>query len=866
MSNIFNRALTHNYKGQLKNRIDRSIELLADEQFEAAAENDRETIRFLEKAFASNKGKAKNVLPLNLLVSYTLTPRDVVVYQRDTEVCNPSTDVFTQDLLSDGVTTKLLAGKQLQDFVFNVLALNIRLSRMDTYRTMYDKFIRHYDDVAKASYIRRLFEFFCGEISYEEEVVPLLKRFLETVAGMQKGEARTLFIRDITEIADQVFYPLDGLDGIIEQELQARTGECDASLTALAKSALKRDHCVEAFAQWIDSLEGNEAAAKSTDLAFVKQVMKEIETGQLQPKVKKPLDKNSWPYVISVLRDNNYTSAEKLEVCSQAVDYFRGKAIEKGKTGAKLRKLSACYWAKHKVRVQSYWKSFNEAMSKVGEVKNSDTLYFFIGDDTVNGSFALPLLMEAKKRGCYVIASNPEFIDFAGIEDEQLRKVAGSKYFSDYTDFVDSKRLRYDWVIDLPNKVISIEGLNLYEPIYQFIARWQFSCFYNYETNAWARARTWHFVNEIEKIYYQCELLYQWASENNKTVRIVSTSAHVPRFAAYLEFCEKFGREIGMEYIYVRSGYDDYFRNSSAKTATLCAMNMSRNPETRMPIFGTKEGFEEFYRDNVDNMDALRAKAEEWFTFQRSKNFETGDPVDDKKRNEIIDRVKAHRAAGKKVYLAIGKLIFDLAVRDTKGTAHDDMSDWITHVVETAAKNPDMLVLIKPHPHETRMDITMTDESIVTFTDIIKTEIPENVICLEGHLFRNMDLVPYVDVGLTWNSTSSLELAAMGIKTVMADTWGFRDYPIGFLRLDSREEYEDFLNDPDKYETDPQLKDRAIAFLSYMGSDRINMKNPYTETTSTNYHKFDSRINLDAVEDYVKNGDPGLEKIFDDTF
>lgn len=319
-----------------------------------------------------------------------------------------------------------------------------------------------------------------------------------------------------------------------------------------------------------------------------------------------------------------------------------------------------------------------------------------------------------------------------------------------------------------------------------------------------------------------------------------------------------------MNAICVRSGYDDYFLDSQEKAATLTAINMTRHPDARTSLFGTREGFERYYDRNRENIEQIRARSRKWFESQRSKKFDSGNLEDEKKREQFLKRIEEHKRKGGRVYMIIGKLVFDMGVKYTKGCAHDDLSHWATHTVEYLKNDPNVLLLIKPHPHETRKAITMTDESVVCFRDVIKTDLSDNMIYLEGQLFRNIDLADLIDLGLTWNSTSTLELAAMGVRVIMGDEWGYKDYPIGFPRVNTIEEYEQFLRDPDSVKGVPDLQDRATMFLSYMGSEDINMKNIYTDFSTINYHLYDAKIHGDAVDRYIAEGDPRLERMMDE--
>jgi len=864
------------YQCRLERIIDRSIKLLVNCEYKSAAENDKRLLRLLENLEkVCHRIGYKNKFTMPVFLEYLRALDKVELVQRDLNECNESATLFSEDLINGGVTSRVFSDKAFVSYVNEVISLNVRMARLDSYRAVYDKYIRNFNDFDKANSIRRLLNKYCGDISYENEVIPLLQRFetnvqmLEETIKTKSGEKKELrkkllkYVYNIVTIADSVFYHLENDEEIIACQISNSHGKSDKEIIDLIKLALRKDRCVAEAKEWLASVSGSN---HNSDVYEIKQILREIETGELQDSVKVKYEEHTSEWLMAALNDKNISKEKILEMCIETEKAYRQKSLNAKSVKQKANSLKQLYDVRYRLGVQKYWNEFNSVLSRIPSADEIKGVFFFHSDWNLgNGTYSLPILMEAKKRGYLCVPSSPITFDFEPCGDEDLNRIAGARYFETYTDKVDSMRWRYDWNIDIPNKSIEADGLNIYEPVFEVISRWQFTCFYNFETNAWARARTYYFINMFEKTFYQCELLKKWAKKNNKPVRIVSTSAHVKTFAGYRIYCEEKGYENNMEYICSRSGYDDYFSNSPAKTQTLAALNMTKNVHSRAPIFGTKAGFEKYYKNNIDGLEELKEKVQEWFSVQRSVKFTNDNAEDDRKREEILNRIIEHKSTGKKVYLMNGKLIFDLGVKYTKGCVHDDMSHWATHTVETIKKNKDILLIIKPHPHETRKELTMTDESIDTFRDIIKTSLSDNIIYLEGHLFRNIDLAKYADLGITWNSTSTLELAAMGLKVVMGDEWGYFDYPIGIIRFDSIEKYEEFLNNPDAYEQAEDLADKAMMFLSYIGSDDVNMKNPYTETTTSNYRIFDnSKIHHEKIDEYIKHGDPRLEKMFEE--
>ena len=859
-----------------ENKIDRmlqkSITFLINEMYLKAAQNDKKILSLL-KIISLFRGV--NV-QLSDLVKYVRTLDSVALYQRDTMVDNESSLLFSKDLVNNGITTRIFNEKDFVKYINAVIILNMRLGRMDTYRKIYDMYIKNYSIEDKTYIIRYLLGYYCGDIDYNTEVVPLLGKFHtyvrkkeRLISAESKTKKKNLLIKELTQyitntviIADAVFYEIDDIEFYISREIRKYKGRITRPIVALIEVILRKDRCIEEVKEWLISVNDS----KDDGILRIRSILNEIETGELQPKIENSSKGDPYKQLLIALENKKSNKKELFELCRKTEQKYI-KMIKASKdVSEKIKHLNLLFKVRYKLQIQKFWNEYNDSLSQISSVSHSDIVYFFPSDwNVVTGAYSLPILMEAKKRGYFCVPSNPTIFDFVNCDDMELNEISGSRYYNTYTDKIDSLRRRYKWKIDIDNKKIETMGLNVYEPIYESISRWQFSFFFNYDTNAWARARINYYINAYEKVFYQCEKLEKWAIKNSKKVRIISTFPFLHIYAGYRIYCEEKGFKCGMEYICVRNGYDDYFLNShgTKNRRTLTAINLSKNQNARTSIYGTKKGFMNFYDENIMRFEDIREKVTKYFDFQRSKNYITNNEKDEKKRKEILSIIDENKNCGKKVYCLNGKIIFDLAVKYTKGCVHNDMSHWATHTVDIINDNPDILLLIKPHPLESDKSITMTEESIATFRDIIASDFRDNIIYLNDHLFRNVDLAPYIDLALVWNGTSALEFAALGVKVIMGDTFGYYDYPIGFSKPESIDEYTEILNNVDCFKNNDDLTKRAIMFLAYMGSNDINITNKYTQVTTSNYNVFKTKIIEEAIENYIANGDKELERLFD---
>lgn len=874
INNYFNRSY-----GKL---ITESVYCYAKEQYKEAVENDKKVGNLVSSLkWSGNKVcKAKSEQIGKMFVKYVSALDSVALFQKDSMNYNGSIKFFCEEIKAGRIHRGNFSPNQWCELLGSVLSASTRICAMDTYREIYNKYVKNLQDKYKARIIKRLLNCNCGDIDYITEIQPLFDRFSETLKGMdeklgncsleykinKKIKEKTEYILNILSIADMCFVEVPGMYEILEKEIEYYSESKKAhsmpkvpnEIYALILQALRKDRCIDSVKSYVELYMDDETNSR---VRIINAALREIETGEIQKKPQN-IDLKNYQKLLEFVESGEHTIEEILLKCSEEESQFYSSVFEEKSINKKIRLLKDLYLVKYLKAKQKYWNDFNEALKVVDEPITKDTVYFVpCGNYLVVGANVFPLLMVAKKMGYECIPSSPNTFEFNS-NDEELNKIGGCFYGSHFKNVYETKRIRRPYKIDIPNKIIEVDGFNVYEPIYEVVSRWQFSLFFNFETNAWARAQVYKLIIFFQNTFEYCEKLHNWAKDNKRPVRVIHSTPHVQEGAAWRIYCEEKGYEDNIKFIHVRSGYDDYFNSGCKKTKTISALNLTDNPDKRMSIFGTAEGFRNYYERNVKCLDSISKKANKWFEFQRSVNHKEGNVDDELKKHQIIDRIKEHKGKGKKVYLLIGKLIFDLGVKWTKGTAHDDMSHWATHIVETVNKNDEILLLIKPHPHETRVDITMSEESVKTFRDIILTELGDNVIYLDSHLFRNIDLVQYVDVGFTWNSTSSLELAAMGIKVVMGDEWGYLDYPLNFIKLNTVEDYENFINNSDDYPTPEGLKEKAIVFLDYMGSGDVNIQNNYSETTSSNFNTFESKINYEEVLLYEKNGDKKLEEYF----
>ncbi len=573
-------------------------------------------------------------------------------------------------------------------------------------------------------------------------------------------------------------------------------------------------------------------------------------------------------YQISRIRrnmaDKDYELDDLLNDIDNAVEHYRSVAAKASSLEDRLVANKDIYSLLLMRPEVEYWKEYRDNFIKVipdEKDRVDDAVFVFVNEHSlVNGAVTFPFLLEARRRGIPCYSFSPKIhLDLCSPEDE-FYELQGW-----WNDGIDTRYYQDNDIssveIDIPGKRIICRGMNIYQPIFEIISRHQFTYNYNYETDAWARYRTNALIKMYNTFFRYISDVEKWALSNGKRVYFISNAPHIHYAAAFRIYCEEKGFRNGLNYICTSPGYDNYFLNASdPRSETTTALNLTRNLNSRNSFLGTPEGFERYYENNKWRLPEIRQKMQKHLEAQRGRDRQR---VLYEAKQNVLEQIRKAKDEGKTIILLNGKVIIDLAVKYTQGCVHSDMREWITHAVDFANRNSDsVLLLIKPHPHENRVDLTLTSEKIDDLRSLIDVEMGDSVIYLDNDMFTNSELTPYMDIGLVWNGTSSLEFTAQGKKVLVADVWGHYDYPIGFVFPKTIEEYESYMLDPSLIQEREDISDRAITFLEYMGSDDVRIRNLYSQTTLMNFHQFESSVDSEAVDEFVRNGNEHLREKF----
>ncbi|MCP4933874.1 MAG: hypothetical protein GY927_06620 [bacterium] len=472
----------------------------------------------------------------------------------------------------------------------------------------------------------------------------------------------------------------------------------------------------------------------------------------------------------------------------------------------------------------------------------------FLASQTCYNTMAMmvPSLLSLKKKGYAVINLMQGMLPLDPTGIDYIDQFAASIPTTFY-----SHDLHNSWKIDWEKRHVVSCGINFYQGFYERLSTAH--RLYHVDINTDAIQRD--FMVQLKRSDTCLNIsnkIFNTLVRRNINVAFVTGNSHVTPFSAFRDFARA-KDDPRLSFINCNVAYESYFSNLGSKFAqTMCVTDMTLDRDRRAPFMALKKDFDAWYEKNQDN-SKFKELAESMIKVNRNSS------TSNETEQQLIKYLSEQKQAGKKIICCFGKVPVDLNVPYDGGPAHQDMADWITHTAEVCGQSDNIIMLVKPHPHELRPEIAL--DLIDSFSDLIDTEIKPNVKVL-GHRDINVHaLAPYLDLAVLWNGSSSLELTALGIPVLMCSHFGRHDYPVELLYPSSREQYREFLH-AGSYRIPPEeLRSKAAFLISYMGTDEISIHNDYALRQLTNDKVGVPRWQEDRITELLANGDPKMDLI-----
>jgi hypothetical protein len=195
---------------------------------------------------------------------------------------------------------------------------------------------------------------------------------------------------------------------------------------------------------------------------------------------------------------------------------------------------------------------------------------------------------------------------------------------------------------------------------------------------------------------------------------------------------------------------------------------------------------------------------------------------------------KVEREQGRRIVALFGKVLFDQGLPRGDGVVHEDMRDWFDHSIDIARRNPNLHLIIKPHPHELREEIALYASEVLE--DWLPNPVPHNVHFLRNDEFNLYELAEILDLALVWNGMSALELGTLSVPTILGAYYGSINFPVGHIVPTSRQDFEHVIMSYPKNRMPNEVKRMSAAYIDYLRHPEISVPYRYTYRGFTNRH------------------------------
>jgi capsular polysaccharide export protein len=421
--------------------------------------------------------------------------------------------------------------------------------------------------------------------------------------------------------------------------------------------------------------------------------------------------------------------------------------------------------------------------------------------------------------------------------------------------FIGKLFVRNKWGWDPANYELSYAGINAYWGIREDLCCRERRYSIDFDS---PRYTVW--LADIRKRIESWELCLRKISAVGKArgipVRLILQYIHLSTHYYCRRYVEAVSAEQDISVIHSAIAYENYFLNFvKDESTTIALQDMTRMKDLAASSYAPSDWFLRYYKTLSDTERDIILSAVEKVTKQdRVRRERTDDTL------ERLEFFKAERERGRRVVGLFGKVLFDQGLPRGDGVVHQDMRDWFDHSVEIARRNPNMHLIIKPHPHELRDEIALYASEVLK--DWLPNPVPKNVHFLGNDEFNLHELAQVLDVALVWNGMSALELGVLGVPTTLGAYYGVINFPVGHPVPTSRQDFEHLVVNHPKIEMSDEVRCMSAALIDYFRHPDVSVPYRYTYRGLTNKHIHLHWFDED-LKSYEAKGDPYVKVLAD---
>lgn len=485
-------------------------------------------------------------------------------------------------------------------------------------------------------------------------------------------------------------------------------------------------------------------------------------------------------------------------------------------------------------------------INKAPTVRHPKGIIFFGNYGTFFSAILPVILYSLRKRGYAVW---PMFSNHIPLNVPILHPLAKFSYALPHT----SGPLQLKWTIDYENKCIEAVGVNFYgcffEAVTILVRRYDFD-WESPDIQRQFRRLLKKTDSVVAWIHNLCGTLK--GMSNPPKVAVMSEFAYnLPESALRVYLAEKGCGLVHFVYYKNVANYDLVHSRSDVSTR-VSGLDMTLWPDCRLSFLPARSRFNPWYEQRKDAPE-FRAALEQIRQGLLSGVTET--------RSDTLDYLQKQKACGKRIICCIGRLLFDQAEHKTGGPAHEDISDWLRHTVEIAAANPGIIVLIRPHPHESNP--TAAVRARQTLRDVLPRELPPNVLYVDPLEMTVQSLIGIMDLAVLWLGTAAWELSALGIPCAVMSHAGYDQVPFNAIFPRNREDYARLLTTQVIPQPDEETRLRGAACLHYVKTANQTRPYPYAFVRGSNSFRTVPWFRKDLIGKFMAEGDENIDFVVD---
>lgn len=498
------------------------------------------------------------------------------------------------------------------------------------------------------------------------------------------------------------------------------------------------------------------------------------------------------------------------------------------------------------ISIYRYYLDSAAIVNKAPTIRHPKGIIFF-GNYGTFFSAILPVVLYSLRRRGYAVW--PMFNNHIPLNVPFFHPLAKFAYALPHT----SGPLQLEWTLDYEHKRIEAVGVNFYDCFFEavtiLVRRYEFD-WESPDIQRQFRRLLKKTDSVVAWIHNLCGTL-EGMSRPPKVAVMSEFAYNLPESAIRVYLAEKGHGTVHFVYYKNVANYDLVHSRSDISTR-VSGLDMTLWPDCRLSFLPARSRFIPWYEQKKKSPE-FRAALEQIRQDLLLGVTET--------HSDILDHLREQKAYGKRIICCIGRLLFDQAEHKPGGPAHEDISDWLRHSVEIASANPDIIMLIRPHPHESNP--TAAVRARQTMRDVLPKKLPPNVLYVNPLEMTVQSLIGIMDLAVIWLGTAAWELSALGIPCAVMSNSGYDQVPFNAIFPQTREEYAQLLTTQNIPQPSEETRLRGAACLHYVKTANLTRPYPYAFVRGSNSFRTVPWYRKDLIRKFMTEGDENIDFVVD---